>query len=106
MRRNLDATHGLIFSEPALTALIESGMSREIAYAIVQAAARHTWETGESFRQVLERDPEVSQRLSPNQLDDAFNLERFFRDIDATFLRLGLDQAAAESRPSPAASAP
>jgi len=53
MRTNLDLTHGAIFSQRALTALVESGMSRDEAYRLVQAAAQGAWDTGTPFRELL-----------------------------------------------------
>jgi adenylosuccinate lyase len=53
MRANLDLTHGALFSQRALTALIESGMSRDDAYRLVQEAAQGAWDTGTPFRELL-----------------------------------------------------
>ena len=53
MRANLDLTHGAIFSQRALTALVESGMSRDDAYRLVQEAAQEAWDTGTPFRELL-----------------------------------------------------
>jgi adenylosuccinate lyase len=60
MRANLDLTHGALFSQRALTALIESGMTRDDAYRLVQEAAQAAWDTGTPFRELLgERAPEL-----------------------------------------------
>ena len=53
MRANLDLTHGALFSQRALTALIESGMTRDEAYRLVQGAAQQAWDTGTPFKQLL-----------------------------------------------------
>jgi len=53
MRQNLELTHGALFSQRALTALIESGMSRDEAYRVVQSAAQQAWDTGTHFRELL-----------------------------------------------------
>jgi adenylosuccinate lyase len=53
MRQNLELTHGALFSQRALTALIESGMSRDDAYRVVQSAAQQAWDTGTHFRELL-----------------------------------------------------
>src|SRR5579875_137251 len=90
MTDNLAASHGLIFSEKVLTALVDSGLSRPEAYGIVQGSALRSWETGEPFRQVLERDPEVTARLDPDQLDRIFDLQGFLHAIHVGFDRLGL----------------
>jgi adenylosuccinate lyase len=53
MRENLELTHGALFSQRALTALVESGMSRDDAYRVVQQAAQQAWDTGTPFRELL-----------------------------------------------------
>ncbi len=53
MRANLDLTHGALFSQRALTALVEAGMTRDDAYRIVQANAQQAWDTGTPFRELL-----------------------------------------------------
>jgi adenylosuccinate lyase len=77
MLENLDRSHGLVFSQPVLLALVASGMDRDAAYRIVQRDARLAWDEAKPLRMVLESDPEVP--LSPAQLDDAFSLERALR---------------------------
>ncbi len=80
MLANLDATHGALFSQRVLLALIETGMTRDEAYRIVQRDARAAWAERRSFRSVLTGDPEVS--LSEAQLDEAFDLTRSLRHTD------------------------
>jgi adenylosuccinate lyase len=77
MRKNLDLLHGVVFSQSVLLAMVETGMERDSAYRIVQAAAREAIQAGTSFRTVLERNADIG--LSPSQLDDAFNLNRVLR---------------------------
>jgi adenylosuccinate lyase len=74
MLENLDRSYGLVFSQPVLLALVASGLTRDEAYRIVQAHAMEAWEHGKPFRTLLEADPQLP--LSPEQLDDAFSLER------------------------------
>lgn len=90
MRSNIEASHGLFFSEKVLTALVESGLSRPDAYQLVQRNAMQSWQSGEPFREVLERDTEVTKRLSPEALNSAFDAGAFLQYIDAAFERLGL----------------
>ncbi|HZU11789.1 MAG TPA: adenylosuccinate lyase [Chloroflexota bacterium] len=90
MAANLETSHGLFFSEKVLTALIDAGFTRPEAYALVQRNALTSWETGEPFRVVLESDPEVVARLSPEQMDRLFDLNGFLHSIDVAFERLGL----------------
>jgi adenylosuccinate lyase len=76
MRRNLDASHGLVFSQPVLLALVERGMTRDDAYRLVQRNAMRTWESERPFRDVLGDDAEVMAVLDDAALDDCFDLTR------------------------------
>jgi adenylosuccinate lyase len=96
MRRNLDSSHGLFFSEKVLTGLIEAGLSRPDAYALVQRNAMESWRTGEPFREVIERDDAVTQRLSKTALDAIFDPTPFLEHIETTFVRVGLQSALGE----------
>ncbi len=82
MRQNLDATHGLVFSQPVLLALVAAGLPRDEAYRIVQDNALRAWDEGLSFRTLLEKDARVG--LRPDQLDEAFSLNRSLRHADRT----------------------
>ena len=77
MLANLWTSHGLVFSQPVLLALVRAGMSRDDAYRIVQEAAASSWEDDTSFRSLLEDDPRVT--VSASVLDEAFDLERSVR---------------------------
>ena len=83
MRQNLSTSHGLVFSQPVLLALVGSGISRDDAYRIVQRNALRSWEEGTDFRRLLEDDQEVS--LDGAELDEAFDLKRSLRNVDAVF---------------------
>ena len=74
MLKNLNALHGVVFSQSVLLAMVENGMERDAAYRIVQTAARTALETSTPLREVLEKQVEV--KLNSQQLDDAFNLDR------------------------------
>jgi adenylosuccinate lyase len=74
-----EGSHGLVFSQSVLLALVSAGATRDTAYRIVQRNAREAWDRGRSFRQVLAEDPEVT--LSPAALDDAFDLSRALRHV-------------------------
>ncbi len=82
MLENLDLSHGLVFSQPVLLALVASGMDRDSAYRIVQRDARLAWDEAKPLRMVLESDPDVP--LGPVQLDEAFSLERALRHARRT----------------------
>ena len=80
MRENLWSSHGLVFSQPVLLALVAAGSARDDAYRIVQRHAMQAWEERRDFRTLLEDDPEVT--LSKTAMDDAFDLERSLRHLD------------------------
>lgn len=90
MRENLDRSYGLVFSQRVLLALIETGMSREAAYRLVQEHAMRAWRERRPFLELLQEDPRITERLSPSQLVELFDYEFYLRNIDATFDRLGL----------------
>ena len=95
MRANLDATGGLIYSSAILLDLVNAGMSREDAYALVQQAAMRTWETGRPFRETLaEQAAQRGASLDEARLDEACRPERYVARLGAVFDRLGkLDPA-------------
>ncbi|HET7036903.1 MAG TPA: adenylosuccinate lyase [Thermomicrobiaceae bacterium] len=97
MRANLEATHGAIYSQRALLALVEAGMDRQAAYKIVQRAAHEAWESGVPLRELLAREPAVTSRLNPAQLDDIFDIRYHLAHLDRTFQRLGLGAPVAAS---------
>ncbi|MBV8960268.1 MAG: adenylosuccinate lyase [Actinobacteria bacterium] len=86
MLENLDASYGLVFSQPVLLTLVAAGMTRDDAYRIVQRNAMAAWDQRKPFRLLLEADPEVT--LTPAELDDAFSLERSLRNTDRIFAAL------------------
>jgi adenylosuccinate lyase len=89
MRANLDATHGLIYSSAVLLELVAAGMSREDAYALVQAAAMDTHRTGAPFRETLRcRAAERGQPLDEARLDEACRPERYVERLGGVFERL------------------
>jgi adenylosuccinate lyase len=90
MRRNLQGTHGVIFSQQVLLALARAGASRETAYRMVQRNAMRAWETEESFEKLLAADPEVAALLSPAEIAACFDLGYHLRHVDAIFRRAGL----------------
>ena len=86
MKENIDSSFGVVFSQPVLLALVESGLSRDDAYRIVQEDAATAWRDRKPFRDVLTADKRVT--LSTSQLDQAFDIGRAVRHahsaIDAT----------------------
>jgi adenylosuccinate lyase len=90
MERNLGLTKGLYFSQSILLALTRAGTERQSAYEAVQRAAMKTWQGDKSFAENAKAEPEITGRLSPNEIDKLCSLEIHFRHIDDTFRRLGL----------------
>jgi len=90
MKRNLDRTNGLIFSEGVLLALTTKGMKREDAYAIVQRHAMEVWETKKNFRDTLQSDGAIGAYLRTDELDELFDVKKSIRHVDAIFERVGL----------------
>ena len=78
MRANLDASFGLVFSQPVLLSLVQGGMARDDAYRVVQRSAMRAWDERRDFRELLEDDDEVDASV----LDEAFDLGRSLRHLD------------------------
>jgi adenylosuccinate lyase len=89
MRANLDALHGLVFSQRVLHALIDEGMTREAAYEVVQRASLSCFESGRHLRDVLAEDPEC--RLGVDALHAAFDPSWYLREVGGIYTRLGVE---------------
>src|SRR5436190_1726653 len=85
MRRNLESSHFLFFSQRVLNALVEAGLARADAYRLVQRAAIRAWDEELDFRELCRGDDEIASRLD---LDSAFDLGAYTRHIDTVFARL------------------
>jgi len=85
MRRNLEASHFLFFSQRVLTALVEAGLARDEAYRLVQRAAMRAWEEELDFRELCRADEEIASRVD---LDSMFDLAAYTRHVDTVFARL------------------
>jgi len=88
MRANLNLTRGLIFSQRVLLKLIEKGVSREDAYALVQKNAMETWKEKDDFKTFLLKDRAVRKHLTKADLDEAFRIENFLGQLDYIFDRV------------------
>ncbi|GET05879.1 adenylosuccinate lyase [Ligilactobacillus agilis] len=91
MKRNMDRTFGLIYSGRVLLKLIDTGMSREAAYDLIQPKTAQAWDEQRPFRPLLEADPEITVRLSKEDLDDAFDYHWHLKHVDDIFKRVGLE---------------
>jgi adenylosuccinate lyase len=83
MRRNLESSHGLYFSQRLLLALVESGLERDEAYRLVQRNAMRAWEEEQDFRELAQADPEIHV-----DLDAVFDESAYTKHVDVVFDRL------------------
>lgn len=90
MKRNMDRTLGLIYSQRVLLALIDTGMTREEAYDLVQPKAMEAWEKQVPFRSLIEADETITNRLTKEEIDDCFDYNYHLKHVDTIFERLGL----------------
>jgi len=89
MRANLESTGGLIYTSSVLLDLVEAGLSREDAYALGQAAATVSWDTGTSFREALRKEAAAAgQVLDEDRLDEIFRPEHYVERLGPVFARL------------------
>ena len=88
MMENLNSSHGLVFSQPVLLALVAAGTTRDDAYRIVQRNAMRAWDERRSFRELLEADPDIQALNGAVDFDATFNLESSLVNIDRTFAAL------------------
>jgi adenylosuccinate lyase len=88
MRRNLELSRGLFFSQRLLLALVETGLSRDDAYRLVQGHAMRAWEEELDFPELVRDDGEIGARLDPAALDAIFDLGHYTRHVDTVFERL------------------
>jgi adenylosuccinate lyase len=90
MKKNLELTNGLIFSESVLLALTEKGWNREDAYRVVQSAAMQVWQTKQDFKEVLKKDKEMKNVFKDGEIDELFDLKKNLKQVDYIFERVGL----------------
>ena len=90
MKRNMDRTLGLIFSQRVLLALIDNGLVREEAYDTGQPHAMDAWEQQVPFRSLIDKDDKITSLLTKEELDDCFDPTHHLKNVDVIFDRLGL----------------
>lgn len=90
MKRNLELTQGLVFSQHVMLALVGKGLSRQKAYEMTQRNALKAWKTKTSFLSLLKADKEVIKHLNSRELKDIFDYNRFLKYVDTVYKRLGL----------------
>ena len=91
MKRNMDSTLGLIYSQRVLLALIDKGMAREAAYDTVQPCAMEAWENQTHFRKIVEANETITSQLTKEEMDDCFDYNHHLQQVDMIFNRLGLN---------------
>jgi adenylosuccinate lyase len=88
MLRNIELSHGLVFSHRLLLALVEAGVERDAAYRLVQRNAMRAWDDELDFAGLVRADDEISARLGREALDDVFDLAATVAHVDTVFARL------------------
>jgi adenylosuccinate lyase len=101
MMANLESTRGLVFSGQLLLDLVESGVSREEAYRLVQSHAMRAWKQDLDFRALILNDPEISGRVPRAKIEHAFDRGRQLRNIDKIFARVFPMKAAVKKKAAP-----
>ena len=103
MKKNLELTRGLIYSQRVMLTLIDKGLSRKKAYQMVQRNAMKVWKGNKSLLTLLKNDPEVTAVLPATELEPLFDYQYYLRYVDEIFERLGLTRAQWKGRmPEPA----
>ncbi|MFB2936102.1 adenylosuccinate lyase [Aerosakkonemataceae cyanobacterium BLCC-F154] len=91
MARNMNVYGGVVFSQRVMLTLVEKGMKREEAYAIVQSCAHQAWNKPEgNFRELISSDPRVTERLSKEQIEECFDPQRHLKHLDQIYQRLSI----------------
>ncbi len=92
IKRNLNLTNGLIFSQVLLLKLAEKGCSRENSYAIIQRNAMKCWKEKVSFQTLVENDQEVLSYISQSDIDEVFSYDRYLSNVDYIYKRVGIEE--------------
>jgi adenylosuccinate lyase len=101
MLANLKSTRGLVFSGQLLLDLVESGVSREDAYRLVQSHAMRAWKEDLDFHELVLNDPEISGRVPRAKIERTFDLKRQLKNIDKIFARVFPNRVAAQKESAP-----
>ncbi len=93
MKKNLELTRGLVFSQRVMLALIDKGLSRQDAYKIVQRNAMKSWKGNRGFLPLLKADAEVVAAITVEELETLFDYQHYLQHVDEIFQRLGLTKS-------------
>ena len=99
MKKNLEMTRGLVFSQRVMLALIDKGLSRQKAYELVQRNAMTAWNGNRNFLTLLKRDSDVMAVLKPQELESIFDYQYYLGHVNEIFNRLGLTEAQWRNKP-------
>jgi adenylosuccinate lyase len=88
--KNLNRTHGLIYSQRVLLKLVEYGLTREQAYKVVQDNAMKSWKTGEDFKKLLTADKIVSSKIKKTDIESIFDPKKVIKNVDYIFKNVGI----------------
>jgi adenylosuccinate lyase len=98
MKKNLELTKGLVFSQRVMLALIDKGISRQQAYKLVQRNAMKSWQGNKDYLKLLKADGEITSLLPVSELEAIFDYNFYLRYVDEIFKRLGLTEAQWKSK--------
>ena len=90
MLSNIRRTHGVIFAQRVMNALIEKGLSRERAYDTVQPISMKSWAEGLDYQTLLKENDSIMSLLSPEELDSCFTMDYYFKNVDYIFKKTGI----------------
>jgi len=93
MKKNLELTRGLVFSQRVMLALIDKGLSRQTAYEAVQRNAMKAWKGTRGFLTLIKADKEVSSVITTAELEKLFDYKHYLQHVDDIFIRLGLTKS-------------
>lgn len=91
MKRNLELTNGLIYSQKVLLALMKKGVQRQHAYQLVQSSSLESWEKRISFKTALCSNKEILKYLSTDEIDELFSFDEIFKNVDYIYKRVGIE---------------
>lgn len=91
MKENMNLTYGLIYSQRVMLKLIDSGLTREAAYDLVQPLTAKSWDEHKQFRPLVEGNETITSHLSEDEINDAFDYHYHIRHVDEIFKRIGLE---------------
>ena len=90
MKKNINSTNGLIFSQEVLLLLIKKGLTREKAYEMVQKNAMKVWKEKIDFNKLLKSDKNIMKHVTEQEVDNLFDISKIMKNINKVYKRLGL----------------